>query len=99
MIQGITNDTPIAMLTVGQLKSVLETTVAAQPSMPTSNSEKKYEYGIRGLARIFGCSVATAHRIKRSGRIDGAIKQIGRKIIVDVDLALELAGRKTGGRK
>ena len=28
-----------------------------------------------------------------------AITQIGRKIIVDADLAFELAGRKTGGRK
>ena len=27
-----------------------------------------------------------------------AITQVGRKIIVDADLALELAGRKTGGR-
>ena len=28
-----------------------------------------------------------------------AITQIGRKIIVDAELALELAGKKTGGRK
>jgi predicted site-specific integrase-resolvase len=41
----------------------------------------------------------TAHRIKKDGKIDKAITQIGRKIIVDADLALELAGRKTGGRK
>ena len=38
-------------------------------------------------------------RIKKSGKIDKAITQIGRKIIVDVELALELAGKKTGGRK
>ena len=31
-------------------------------------------------------------------KINRAITQIGRKIIVDVDLALELAGRKTGGQ-
>lgn len=40
-----------------------------------------------------------AARIKSSGKIDGAIKQIGRKIIIDADLALDLAGRKTGGRR
>ena len=34
-----------------------------------------------------------------TGKIDKAITQIGRKIIVDVELALELAGKKTGGRK
>ena len=33
------------------------------------------------------------------GKIDKAITQIGRKIIVDAELALELAGKKTGGRK
>lgn len=99
MIQSITNDTPIAMLTVGQLKSVLETTVAAQPSMPASGNEKRYVYGIRGIAHLFGCSIPTASRIKASGLIAPSIKQIGRKIIVDADLALELAGRKTGGRK
>ena len=41
----------------------------------------------------------TANRIKKSGKIDKAIKQIGRKIIVDAELALELAGHKTGGRR
>ena len=43
-------------------------------------------------------SLPTANRIKQSGKINRAITQIGRKIIVDADLTLELAGRKTGGR-
>ena len=61
-------------------------------------ADKKYVYGIGGIARLFGCSIPTANRIKKSGRIDRAITQIGRKIIVDADMALELAGRKSGGR-
>ncbi len=60
---------------------------------------KKHVYGIRGIAELFGCSIPTANRIKQSGRIDKAITQIGRKIIVDAEQALELAGRKTGGRR
>lgn len=60
---------------------------------------KKYVYGICGIAKLFGCSMPTANRIKQSGKIDKAITQIGRKIIVDAELALELAGRKTGGRR
>ncbi len=64
-----------------------------------NNSTKKHVYGIAEIARLFGCSIPTANRIKQSGRIDKAITQIGRKIIVDADLALELAGRKIGGRK
>lgn len=59
---------------------------------------KRYVYGIAGIANLFGCSIPTANRIKKSGKIDKAITQIGRKIIVDAELALELAGRKTGGR-
>lgn len=53
----------------------------------------------RKIAKLFGCSLPTANRIKKSGKIDKAITQIGRKIIVDAELALELAGKKTGGRK
>ena len=54
---------------------------------------------IGGIARLFGCSMPTANRIKKSGKIDRAITQIGRKIIVDADMALELAGHKSGGRR
>jgi len=70
-----------------------------QQPRTTVDTTTKYTYGISGLAELFSCSVATANRIKRSKKIDGAITQIGRKIVVDVQLALELAGRKNGGRK
>ena len=69
----------------------------AQPA--AHHPAKKHVYGILGISQLFGCSLPTAHRIKKSGKIDRAITQIGRKIIVDADLALELAGKKTGGRK
>lgn len=62
------------------------------------DESKKYVYGIRGIAQLFGCSLPTANRIKKSGKISKAITQIGRKIIIDSELAIELAGRKTGGR-
>ena len=65
-----------------------------KPTHPVTDTEKKYVYGIGGIARLFGCSIPTANRIKKSGRIDRAITQIGRKIIVDADMALELAGHK-----
>ena len=60
---------------------------------------KKHVYGIRGITELFGCSIPTANRIKQDGKIDRAITQIGRKIIVDAELALEFTGRKIGGRK
>ena len=68
-----------------------------KPTQPAADKDKKYVYGIGGIARLFGCSIPTANRIKKSGRIDKAITQIGRKIIVDADMALELAGHKKRG--
>lgn len=62
-------------------------------------SPKRYEYGIRGIAKIFGCSIPTANRIKKSGKINAAITQVGRKIIVDADHALELAHDRSSCNK
>lgn len=96
MVQVFDNSTPIAMLTVGQLKEILG---SPQPKViDTTNTDKNFVFGIVGIAKLFGCSLPTANRIKASGKIDKAITQIGRKIIVDADLALELAGQKNGGR-
>ena len=53
---------------------------------PLQTRKEKYVYGILGIAKLFGCSLPTANRIKKSGKIDKAITQIGRKIIVDVEL-------------
>ena len=58
-----------------------------------SKEQRRYIYGLSGIARLFGCSLPTANRIKQSGKINRAITQVGRKIIVEADLDLELAGR------
>ena len=65
------------------------------PAPVAETSKKRYEYGIRGIAKIFGCSIPTANRIKKSGKINAAITQVGRKIIVDADHALQLAQDKS----
>lgn len=52
--------------------------------------KKHYVYGLQGLCNLLGCSTATASRIKRSGVIDAAISQVGKIIVVDADLALDL---------
>ncbi len=76
----------------GNMSTNRETTKAS------SKEERRYVYGLASIARLFGCSLTTANRIKQSGKINRAITQVGHKIIVDADLALELARRKTGGR-
>ena len=47
------------------------------------SSENKYEYGLKGLAKILGCSVSKASEIKSSGILDEAIIQNGNIIIID----------------
>jgi hypothetical protein len=62
------------------------------PTVVADNTpkEKRLVYGIAGIARLFNCSMTTANRIKASGKIERAVSQLGRTIIVDADLALEL---------
>ncbi len=69
--------------------------VATDAKIAKGAAAPKYVFGISGIAQLFGCSIPTANRIKKSGKIDKAIKQIGRKIVVDAELALELAARKS----
>lgn len=65
----------------------------------TTIQPKRYVYGQKGIAELFNCSIATASRILKSGKIKDAVSHIGRKIVIDADKALELAKQKSGGRK
>ena len=82
---------PIAMMTGEELAYLINSSMKAKANEATPIVQKRTYYGIEGIAQVFGCSVPTANRIKRSGIIDDAITQIGRKIIVDADMALALA--------
>ncbi len=80
---------PLWQLTVGELLEILgreQKTIVNNTPTP----QKRLVYGIAGIAQIFNCSMTTANRIKKSGKIDKAISQHGRMIVIDVDLALEL---------
>lgn len=54
----------------------------------------EYEYGLKGIAKIFGCSVSKASEIKSSGILDDAIIQRGNIIIIDKQKALKLFAKK-----
>lgn len=97
---------PLGALTVQELLDILAPLISRQqPTQPVSseqtNDNKRYVYGLAGLARLLNCSIVTANRIKKSGVINKAISQVGRKIIIDADLALELlnSSRKSNLRK
>lgn len=79
---------PLLNLTVGEFLELMN-----QAQTVTANNmpqEKRLAFGIAGIAQTFNCSMTTANRIKKSGKIDRAISQHGRVIVIDVDLALEL---------
>ena len=89
MVGTITPETRIIDLTVGQLMDLI---AKAQAPVVEKKPEqtKRLVYGISGIAQVFNCSMTTANRIKASGRIDDAITQHGRIIVVDADKALLL---------
>ena len=79
-MKNIDPKTPIWRLTVEEFLEVSK----------KINSEKKYEYGLKGLAKMLGCSISKASEIKSSGLLDDAIIQNGNIIIIDKEKALEL---------
>ena len=83
-MKSIDPKTPIWQLTVEEFLEVSK----------NINSYKKYEYGLKGLAKILGCSVSKASEVKSSGILKEAIIQNGNIIIIDIERALELFGKK-----
>ena len=88
----INKETPIAMLTVGQLMELLNSE-KKQETVSKPESSKRLVYGLHGIRNLFHVSHATAFRYKET-IIKDAVSQQGRKIVVDVDKALELFNAK-----
>lgn len=89
---GLEYETPIAMLTIGQLVEVLR---RMQPQQ-TPSKPKEYIYGLRGIMYLFGVSHKTAQQYKNTF-LAPACDQVGKTIIIDRDKAVELfeqTGRK-----
>lgn len=88
----ITDDTPIAMLTVGQLRSVLDSSIRDRIEKPVetdTSAPKRYVHGVSGIRQLFNVSYPTAHKLKET-ILKPAVKQQGRVIVVDAELALKL---------
>lgn len=99
--------TPIWQLTVGEFielvdKSVsvsMEKVAGSVKNTDNSSANPKYVYGLKGLAKLLGVSQSKAYNVKRSGVIDGAIRQNGRSIIADAELAVKLFGESNRKHK
>lgn len=80
-------------LTLGELLDAVEEKVKAilPGSFQKQPQDKNFVYGLKGLAKLLGCSKTTAARVKASGKYDAAITQIGALLIIDADEVLRIA--------
>lgn len=86
----ISEEAPIAALTVSQFQKLLQQGKPQEPvqTQPVDYT-RGYVYGLKGIRQLFGVSHATAQRYKDTF-LKPAVKQNGRKIVVDIAKALEL---------
>ena len=82
----INDDTLVVTLTIGQLREAFAT---QQKEPEKVEQPKRYVYGLKGIRDLFQVSHATAQKYKNTFLSD-AVSQQGRKIIVDVEKAMEL---------
>ncbi len=91
VMQTITENTPIAIMTAGQLRDFLGLSEPKkeQPQEQPQQQGKRLVYGLAGIQQLFNVSHVTAQRYKDSF-LAPAISQQGRKIVVDADEAIRL---------
>lgn len=56
-----------------------------------------YTIGLKGLADLLHCSIKSAYNYKRSGKYDPAIHKIGKRFVINKEIALEIATGKYRG--
>ena len=95
MIMGRMESGSNAMVTVQMTVEEYLEMKSRQDAKEVMSKQNNLVYGLEGIKTLFGCSTTTAWRIKNSEWIRPAISQVGRKIVVDADLALELANENT----
>ncbi len=97
----INDATRIVDLTVGQLEDLTRSWVRSEVAAAKAgedHQDKRHVYGLKGLAKLLGCSVTRACQINTSGVIDAALTRLGNLLIFDADMVLELLQRYNDGR-
>ena len=84
--ENIDPQTPLWKLTVSEFLEICKGV--------NVKNDSKYECGLKGLAKLLGCSVSKASEVKSSGILNEAIIQRGNIIIIDKELALKLFAKK-----
>ena len=83
---------PLFACTLGEFVEALSEKFGIMSGVETESTpnKKNLVYGLSGLSDLLGCSPSTAYRIKKSGIINEALHQVGKVIVIDADLVLEL---------
>lgn len=85
---SVQDTTLLATLTVADLKELFRS-MQSEKKTPTTTPTGRLVFGLKGICSLFGCSHKTAQFYK-DHVIQEAVRQNGRKIVVDADLALKL---------
>ncbi len=92
----VTDSTPFAQVTLGEFWELYEQRYGVKPVSSQNNDVRptgRLVYGLRGIQSLFNCSHKQAQFYKDK-IIKEAVKQNGRKIVVDADYALELFNQR-----
>lgn len=89
LVKGLTCHPAIRTLVYECIKSVLLDEKMKDILEEKKNEERFTVKGINGIASIFGCSLPTAQKLKKTV-IKDAVSQHGRLIITDVEKAKRL---------
>lgn len=92
----ITENTPIACLTVGQFREIIGN--MQREKNDNDNRSSHYVRGIKGIRDLFNISHKTAWKYKET-IIKDAVHQQGRVIITDVERARELFANYNTNKK
>lgn len=99
---GSFDNKPLYALTIEEFTQLLDERIKAAISNETAaplpkRTTGRLVYGLKGIRDLFGVSHLTAQRYK-DGIIKEAVRQNGRKIVVDADYALELFNQRRNER-
>jgi hypothetical protein len=86
-------NTRLIDVTIGDFLEFLKSQGALEPAV--IEKPKNYVHRLSGIARLFGVSKRTVTTWRADGWIEPAIKQIGKNIICDADMAIELFAKRS----
>ena len=101
----INDATRLIDLTVGQTEDLIrgwvrsEIATAKGQDAAASAANKRHVYGLKGLAKLLGCSTTRACQVNTSGIIDKARTRLGNLLIYDAEMVLTLVKQEEDRQK